>query len=91
MNNQFSSWSKSDKRIFSIILIWTVFHSYLLFSGRDALYKGMVHLGGNTFGRPGNYLYPFGAQDIGAYDYSEFFLYVFGVGVLFFIYKFLWK
>jgi hypothetical protein len=97
MKNLINSLNKIEKRVLSVLLIWTCINLYFLISSMSLKNeKGLALIGedffsGNTYGNPSEYLFLIQSFKITSYDYSEFILYVLGAWVIFVSYKYLWK
>ena len=82
---------RKDRIIISVLVVWTFIHTYLLLINYKRVF-GYRYINVNKLFYPftkDTYYPNLSSFNLDFYDYSEYFIYVVGAWVGFFIYKFL--
>lgn len=93
--NQFKEWSNTnrEKVIVSALCVWSFIHTYIILRNsteyESVNYYGMKRIMINgSYYNPLESFYPFNDVPISIYDYTEYFVYVGGVWMIYFLYRY---
>lgn len=94
----FKTMSKKEKIIIVVLCVWSFVNTYIIImnsvrsftdltTGRKFIYINDHY----ELAQPIEYFYHFNNMDLADYDFTEYFVYVIGVWMVFFLYRFLQK